>query len=60
MKNVGVNTGTIIHSAKSDKKYRKKVKAFNKRYASECGECITRKASKEEIDAIINNLLDKH
>ena len=40
------------------RKRRKKEKAFNKRYNRECGECITRKASKEEIDAIINNLLD--
>ena len=24
MKNVGISTGTIIHSAKSDRKYRKK------------------------------------
>ena len=54
MKNVGVNTGTIIHSAKSDKKYRKKVKAFNKRYASECGECITRKATQEELNKYFN------
>ena len=42
------------------RKRRKKEKAFNKRYNRECGECITRKASKEEIDALINNLLDKH
>lgn len=49
MKNVGISTGTIIHSAKSDRKYRKKIKAFNDRYKNECGECITRMATKEEL-----------
>ena len=49
MKNVGISTGTIIHSAKSDRKYRKKRKAFDRRYKEECGSCTTRKATSEEM-----------
>ena len=50
MKNVGISTGTIVHSAKSDRKYRKKRKAENNYYKSMCGECITRKATQEELN----------
>ena len=50
MKNVGISTGTIVNTAKSNRKYRKKVKAFNDRYKKECGECVTRKATQEELN----------
>lgn len=57
---LGVGTDTIIYTDRAKKRKKAYNKRFNKRYKLECGECITRKASKEEIDALINNLLNKH
>lgn len=36
-----------------NKKYRKKQKEFDKNYSKNCGICVSRVASKEEIDSLI-------
>ena len=49
MNHTGTSTNTMIYSERARKRAKRKAKAFNKRYARECGECITRMATKEEL-----------
>lgn len=42
--------GFAVNTKKSNRKNYKKEKKFNKRYAKECSECVTRKATPEELE----------
>lgn len=52
-KHTGANTGTIIYSERAKRRKKRENKKFYKRYIENCGEVISYKLSKEEIDNLL-------
>lgn len=53
-KHSGVNTSSMFYSWRAIKNKKIKLAKFYENYNAQCGECRTRKASKEEIEKIFS------
>ena len=52
-KHTGANTGTIIYSERAKRRKKRENKKFYKRYTENCGEVISYKLSREEIEKLL-------
>ena len=54
-KHTGANTGTIIYSKRAKRRKKNAVMKLYRIYNENCGEVISYKLSKEEIDKLLKN-----
>ena len=54
-KHTGANTGTLIYSERAKRRKKNAVMELYRRYNENCGELISYKLSKEEIDKLLKN-----
>ena len=54
-KHTGANTGTIIYSERAKRRKKRENKKFYKRYTENCGEVISYKLSREEIEKLLKS-----
>ena len=54
-KHTGANTGTLIYSERAKRRKKNAVMKLYRRYNENCGEVISYKLPKEEIDRLLKN-----
>ena len=54
-KHTGANTGTIIYSKRAKRRKKRESRKFYKKYNENCGEVISYKLTKEEIERLLKN-----
>ena len=54
-KHTGANTGTLIYSERAKRRKKRENRKFYKKYNENCGEVISYKLPKEEIDKLLKN-----
>ena len=52
-KHTGANTGTIIYSERAKRRKKRENKKFYRKYNENCGEVISYKLSKQEIEKLL-------
>ena len=58
-KHTGANTGTLIYSERAKRRKKIENRKFYKKYNENCGEVISYKLSKEEIEKLLKNKDEK-
>ena len=54
-KHTGANTGTLIYSERAKRRKKRENRMFYKKYNENCGEVISYKLPKEEIERLLKN-----
>lgn len=54
-KHTGANTGTLIYSERAKRRRKRENRRFYKKYNENCGEVISYKLHKEEIEKLLKN-----